>query len=119
MLRLGDTDVPYSDEFRFFVTTKLANPHYMPEICIKARTSCLQASLKYGVHNFESTSPPKIALPIEGYSALSGLQELVRGTKDETLKGTVDEKHDEVRDRLKYHRCTTEIYYGANAYRRT
>lgn len=35
LLRLGDTDVPYSDEFRFFVTTKLANPHYMPEICIK------------------------------------------------------------------------------------
>lgn len=27
--------MPYSDEFRFFVTTKLANPHYMPEICIK------------------------------------------------------------------------------------
>lgn len=35
LLRLGDTDVPYSEEFRFFVTTKLANPHYMPEICIK------------------------------------------------------------------------------------
>lgn len=35
LLRLGDTDVPFSDEFRFFVTTKLANPHYMPEICIK------------------------------------------------------------------------------------
>lgn len=38
LLRLGDTDVPYSDEFRFFVTTKLANPHYMPEICIKVAT---------------------------------------------------------------------------------
>lgn len=37
LLRLGDTDVPYSDEFRFFITTKMANPHYMPEICIKVR----------------------------------------------------------------------------------
>ncbi|CAM9220423.1 unnamed protein product [Chrysoparadoxa australica] len=35
LLRLGDTDVPYSDEFLFFITTKLSNPHYMPEICIK------------------------------------------------------------------------------------
>jgi len=35
MIRLGDSDVPYSDEFKFFITTKLANPHYMPEICIK------------------------------------------------------------------------------------
>ncbi|RYG69459.1 hypothetical protein EON64_02645 [archaeon] len=32
LLRLGDSDVPYSDEFRFMITTKLANPHYMPEV---------------------------------------------------------------------------------------
>lgn len=35
LLHLGDSDVPYSDSFRFYITTKLANPHYMPEICIK------------------------------------------------------------------------------------
>eukprot|EP00947_MAST-08B_sp_MAST-8B-sp1_P005754 g5754.t1 len=35
LLRLGDADVPYSPEFRFFITTKLANPHYLPEVCIK------------------------------------------------------------------------------------
>ncbi|KAL8017811.1 putative bromodomain, AAA+ ATPase domain, dynein heavy chain region D6 P-loop [Plasmopara halstedii] len=35
LLHLGDTDVPYSDNFRFFITTKLANPHYMPEVCVK------------------------------------------------------------------------------------
>jgi hypothetical protein len=38
LLRLGDSDVPYSDEFRFFITTKLANPHYMPEVCVKVTT---------------------------------------------------------------------------------
>jgi len=38
LLRLGDTDVPYNEEFRFFITTKLANPHYMPEVCIKVTT---------------------------------------------------------------------------------
>jgi dynein heavy chain, axonemal len=35
VLRLGDTDVPYSDDFQFYITTKLANPHYMPEVCVK------------------------------------------------------------------------------------
>ena len=35
VLRLGDTDVPYSKDFKFFITTKIANPHYMPEVCIK------------------------------------------------------------------------------------
>lgn len=35
LLRLGDSDVPYSDDFRFFITTKLANPHYMPEVVVK------------------------------------------------------------------------------------
>ncbi|KAJ8965675.1 hypothetical protein NQ314_003957 [Rhamnusium bicolor] len=35
LIRLGDSDVEYDDNFRFYVTTKLANPHYLPEICIQ------------------------------------------------------------------------------------
>ena len=35
LLHLGDSDIPYSDNFRFFITTKLSNPHYMPDVCIK------------------------------------------------------------------------------------
>jgi dynein heavy chain, axonemal len=35
LLRLGDSDVPYSEEFKFMITTKLANPHYMPEVSVK------------------------------------------------------------------------------------
>jgi dynein heavy chain len=35
MIRLGDTDVDYDDNFRFYVTTKLPNPHYLPEVCIQ------------------------------------------------------------------------------------
>jgi len=35
LLRLGVEDVPYDDNFLFFITTKMANPHYLPEICIK------------------------------------------------------------------------------------
>ncbi|XP_040202767.1 dynein heavy chain 2, axonemal [Rana temporaria] len=31
-IRLGDKDVMYNPEFRFYITTKLSNPHYTPEI---------------------------------------------------------------------------------------
>mmetsp|Transcript_34320 Transcript_34320/g.25397 ORF Transcript_34320/g.25397 Transcript_34320/m.25397 type:complete len:140 (-) Transcript_34320:1099-1518(-) len=34
-MRLGDSNIDYDDNFRFFMTTKMPNPHYMPEICIK------------------------------------------------------------------------------------
>ena len=35
MLKLGDSVIPYNDAFRFFITTKLPNPHYPPEMCVK------------------------------------------------------------------------------------
>ncbi len=35
LIRLGDSDIDYDRNFRFYMTTKMANPHYLPEICIK------------------------------------------------------------------------------------
>lgn len=35
VVKLGDVVVPYDNNFRLFITTKLANPHYTPEIAIK------------------------------------------------------------------------------------
>ena len=34
-LRVGDQDVDYDTNFRLYLTTKLPNPHYLPEISIK------------------------------------------------------------------------------------
>lgn len=34
-IKLGDSTVEYSPEFRFYITTKLRNPHYLPEISTK------------------------------------------------------------------------------------
>jgi len=34
-IRLGDSNVDYDENFKFFMTTKMPNPHYIPEICIK------------------------------------------------------------------------------------
>eukprot|EP00741_Cyanophora_paradoxa_P000409 tig00000404_g400.t1 len=35
LIRVGDSDVEYDPKFKFYMTTKLANPHYLPEVCIK------------------------------------------------------------------------------------
>ncbi|XP_075968107.1 dynein axonemal heavy chain 2 [Anarhichas minor] len=35
LLKLGDKEVEYNPEFRFYITTKLSNPHYTPEISTK------------------------------------------------------------------------------------
>ncbi|KAI8727715.1 dynein heavy chain 6, axonemal isoform X4, partial [Biomphalaria glabrata] len=35
LIRLGDRDIDYDRNFRFYMTTKLSNPHYLPEVCIK------------------------------------------------------------------------------------
>jgi dynein heavy chain len=34
MIRLGDSVVEWSKDFRMYITTKLANPHYPPEVCV-------------------------------------------------------------------------------------
>ncbi|KAK9537950.1 hypothetical protein VZT92_005520 [Zoarces viviparus] len=34
-IRLGDTIIEYSPNFRFYITTKLRNPHYLPETSVK------------------------------------------------------------------------------------
>lgn len=34
-IKIGGENIPYNKDFKFFITTKLANPHYLPEICIK------------------------------------------------------------------------------------
>jgi dynein heavy chain len=34
-IRLGDATVEYSPEFKFYITTKLRNPHYLPELSTK------------------------------------------------------------------------------------
>lgn len=35
LIRLGDSDIDYDRNFRFYMTSKMANPHYLPEVCIK------------------------------------------------------------------------------------
>lgn len=34
-IKLGDNIVEYDDAFRLYITTKLPNPHYLPEVSVK------------------------------------------------------------------------------------
>lgn len=34
-IKLGDNVIEYSSDFRFYITTRLRNPHYLPEISVK------------------------------------------------------------------------------------
>lgn len=34
LIKLGDSDIDYDNNFKLYMTTKLSNPHYLPEICI-------------------------------------------------------------------------------------
>ena len=35
VIKFGDKMIGFSDEFQFYVTTKMSSPHYSPEICVK------------------------------------------------------------------------------------
>ena len=34
-IKLGDNVIEYSEEFKFYITTHLRNPHYLPEVSVK------------------------------------------------------------------------------------
>jgi len=36
LIRVGEQDVDYDPAFKFYMTTKMSNPHYLPDVCIKA-----------------------------------------------------------------------------------
>jgi len=44
-VKLGDSVVEYSPDFRLFITTKLRNPHYLPETAVKVSFRLLMMSI--------------------------------------------------------------------------
>ena len=44
-LQIGDSQVPYDSEFRLYMTTKLPNPHYSPDICVMLTLLNFQATM--------------------------------------------------------------------------
>lgn len=44
-IRLGDSTIEYSEQFRFYITTALRNPHYLPEVAVKVTPAGLHRPL--------------------------------------------------------------------------
>ena len=81
LIRLGDKEVEYSPEFRFYITTKLSNPHYTPEISTK--TTIVNFAVKeqgtykniiYQTISFVALSSPQVKL--RSYSCNGSLRTL-------------------------------------------
>jgi dynein heavy chain len=35
LIKIGENEIVFNPDFRFYMTTKLPKPHYLPEISIK------------------------------------------------------------------------------------
>ena len=35
VMKIGDNTIPYHPDFKFYMTSKLPNPHYAPEVSVK------------------------------------------------------------------------------------
>lgn len=59
LIHLGDSDIDYDKNFRFYMTTKLPNPHYLPEVWAVGLEFPLQwdRSLKCGGFPAEGSNP--------------------------------------------------------------
>ncbi|TSK77048.1 Dynein heavy chain 2, axonemal [Bagarius yarrelli] len=74
LMKLGDKEVEYNPDFRFYITTKLSNPHYTPEI--SSKTTIVNFAVK------EQLEEQKDSLVINIASGKRKLQEL----EDEILR---------------------------------
>merc|ERR1719310_1899856 len=45
MIRLGDSTIEWSKDFKLYITTKLPNPHFPPEICVAVTILNFMATL--------------------------------------------------------------------------
>mmetsp|Transcript_25850 Transcript_25850/g.41808 ORF Transcript_25850/g.41808 Transcript_25850/m.41808 type:complete len:1198 (+) Transcript_25850:570-4163(+) len=71
LVQIGSNSVPYNNDFRLYLTTNMANPHFTPEVCVKVN-----------LLNFMATQ--------------AGLQEQMLGT----VVDHEDSQLEEMRDRL-------------------
>ena len=50
VIKLGDGNIPYHEDFKFYITTKLPNPHYTPEVSVKVTLINFTLSPRYPIY---------------------------------------------------------------------
>jgi dynein heavy chain len=85
MVRLGDSTIEWSKDFRFYITTKLPNPHFPPEICVAVGILNFMATLDglqdqmlgtVVAQEEPETEAKRVALVLESAKAKAQLKEL-------------------------------------------
>merc|ERR1719324_1859001 len=85
MIRLGDSTIEWSKDFRLFITTKLPNPHFPPEICVAVGILNFMATLDglqdqmlgiVGAKEEPATEEKRVNLVIESAKAKAQLKDL-------------------------------------------
>eukprot|EP00927_Polykrikos_kofoidii_P032000 TRINITY_DN2738_c0_g4_i1.p1 TRINITY_DN2738_c0_g4~~TRINITY_DN2738_c0_g4_i1.p1 ORF type:complete len:2178 (+),score=489.64 TRINITY_DN2738_c0_g4_i1:748-6534(+) len=85
MVRLGDATIEWSNDFRLYITTKLSNPHFAPEICVAvgllnfmATVDGLQDQMLGMVVAAEepATEEKRVTLVVESAKAKASLKDL-------------------------------------------
>jgi hypothetical protein len=61
-IRLGDNVIEYSNDFKLYITTRLRNPHYLPEISVKVCTSPPASATHLSVFHVSRCYYPSIYL---------------------------------------------------------
>ncbi|GMH70086.1 hypothetical protein TrRE_jg13191 [Triparma retinervis] len=142
MMKIGDNTIPYSDMFKFFITTKLPNPHYAPEVQVKVSLlnfSITQVGLEEQLldvvvqEEMPELAEKRIALMIENaamnkqkYDIESQILELLSNSTGNILDDTVlietlataKKTSDEIDTKMEEAKVTdAEIYTSSEEYR--
>ncbi len=59
VIKIGDNIIPYHPDFRFYMTTKLRNPHYAPEVSVKVSLLNFFVTPEVGSEPAGCGSPPR------------------------------------------------------------
>ena len=74
-IRLGEALIEYSQDFRFYITTRLRNPHYLPEVSVKVRCA----------HSLTAQASPSPSPPLTVQVALLNFMITPQGLQDQLL----------------------------------
>ena len=56
-------DIDYDENFKFYMTTKMSNPHYLPDVCIKALIPARAHTHRSRARAHTHTHPPMAMRP--------------------------------------------------------
>ena len=90
-LKFGDKTIDYSQDFKFYMTTKINNPHYPPQVCVMVTILNFQVTLK-GLQDQMLNIVVKIDEPIKEEHRIRNIKEFFdnknkqKATEDQILK---------------------------------